>query len=87
MEIDDQQRTDLVLKFIRMDGDMSRLSAELSAYDWDFLGQPVFLDKSALSRALSSYVNGLLSADELCRWADFLELRDDVNFLRVKKKF
>lgn len=75
-----EKRVTLVKKIVKADSDFQSLMEELSNYDWDFDGEPVFLDKEDIKNLLTRFIAGSVSMDSVHEWADFLELRDDVDY-------
>ena len=59
---------------------MDSLMRDISVFDWDYEGDPVILDKDILKEVLLKFINGNLSLNDLYKWADFLELREDVDY-------
>lgn len=57
------------------------LEAQLSSFSWDYDDAPVFVTRGDLKNVLSRFLQKELTADDVHHWADFLELRDDVDFL------
>jgi hypothetical protein len=53
---------------------------ELSHYSWDYDGAPALLDKPAVKDILTRYVAGELGQEAVHEWADFIELRDDIDY-------
>ena len=73
------ERTALLEKIVRADADFRAAIEALGAYEWDFDARPVPLDRRALAILLARYRDGTLSAQDVRDWADFLELRDDID--------
>lgn len=73
-------RLDLIENFIRYNGDLRQIAKDLNQFQWDYEGQPAILDKQALQIVLRRYANGDLSVNDIYKWADFLELREDIDF-------
>ncbi len=74
-----QNRMVLLKTMLRAEGNFHTLVQELQQYDWDFDGTPAVLDKRALKNVLSRYLMGQLTYDDVHFWADFFELREDVD--------
>lgn len=53
---------------------------ELSLYDWDYVGSPAILDKGIIKDILTRYIAGQLDTAAIYEWADFIELREDIDY-------
>lgn len=79
-----EQRIILVNKIVKAENGFHEAMKELSRYGWDFNGTPSLLDEHAVKEVLSRYLNGKLLERDVYTWADFLELRDDVDYTGSK---
>ena len=60
---------------------MQRLVSDLSAFPWDWTGDPLgIVSEADLAAALDDCSNRRLSTETLFTWATALECRDDVGF-------
>ncbi len=58
-----------------------KLSAEtLKSLNWDYNDEPAFLEKKHLKNILSHYLRGHLTTHNVQEWAEFLEVREDVDY-------
>ncbi len=80
MNIDEKERMSLLKKVIQADGDIHQHAKILNQLEWDFNGTPALLDKQTLKDVLERFAVGTSSVNYIYEWADFLELRDDVDF-------
>ncbi len=76
-----QKRMNLLIKVINSEENFLEAMAELREYDWDFNETPAIIQRSAFKNILLLYIEGKLSAEKIYEWANFLELREDVDFL------
>ena len=76
----DKKRTSLIERLLKANDDFPLLAKELSRYEWDFGGIPVLLEKEHVEDILERYVEGKIDADFLHEWAEFIELRDDIDY-------
>jgi hypothetical protein len=75
-----EERRVLLKKALYLDDDFSMIVKKLSEYEWDYEGIPVILDRETLKNILSRYLSGELSQTAVYEWADFIELRDDIDY-------
>jgi hypothetical protein len=75
-----EKRIELLNQALKMDGDFQSAIKELSHYDWDYDGAPAILDQAIIKNILTRYVTGQLSTATVYEWADFIELREDVDY-------
>lgn len=54
--------------------------AELRSFDWDYEGEQAELSRKHLNNVLKRFLIGELSADEVERWANLAEGREDICF-------
>jgi hypothetical protein len=73
-------RTEILRALVEYQEPLDAVWAELSAFGWDSPEELVILSRADLIRVLDSYLSGRLNADQLERWANLLECRDDVGF-------
>ena len=59
---------------------LANCQSRLSRFSWDYKGEPVLLTRKDVEVVLMSYLEGRLSSDDLEKWADHLELREDVAY-------
>ena len=79
--IPSEQRTFLIKQLLKAKDDFPLLVQRLDQYEWDFDGTPVLLEKKHLKNILSRYLKEEVSDDFLYEWAEFIELRDDIDYL------
>lgn len=82
-----QQERKVALKnIIEGKGNFASQVNILSGHDWDFEEQAVTLDKTALQNYLQYYLSGSLTEEDVYKWADFLEVREDVDYPEDEEK-
>lgn len=67
-------------EILKLDSIFFSSMEELSDYEWDFEGEPAVLNQNILKDVLVRFVAGNLDREMVYKWADFLELRDDVAY-------
>jgi hypothetical protein len=65
---------------------LDTISAQLKSLDWDFDGEPLVLEKKHVASALNLYISGAKSANQLERWANLIEMREDIDFGEADEK-
>ena len=65
---------------------MWRDAEELQKLDWDYRGAPFLLEEAHIVSALDGFIAGAVPKDDLVRWAEILELREDIEFPEHIKK-
>jgi len=74
------ERADLVTKLVRGGPLSEHYLARLSSFGWDSDRDLVTLTKADVCAVLDRHVRGELSADDLVRWAEQVEVREDIGF-------
>ena len=75
------ERADLVTKLVRSGPPLSEHDlARLNSFGWDSDQTLVTLTRADVCAVLDRHVRGELSADDLVRWADQIEAREDIAF-------
>ena len=74
------QRLSLLKAVANLQPDYAIAMKEIEKYPWDFEGNPLIITRSVFKYILSDYIEGKRSAEEIFNWADFLELREDIDF-------
>lgn len=77
---DQERRIALLNKILQAENNFLSSIKDLAQYPWDFDGVPAVLDKSILKQILSRYIAGQMSQTLVYEWAEFLELREDVEY-------
>ena len=83
----EMDRLDLVKNVVEFNGDLNSYAKKLEKFPWDFDSEPVYLTKTILQTIVQRYLNRELKAQDIHQWAEFLELRDDVDYLEDHKDF
>lgn len=73
-------RKKLLLRLIGLSGDISELEEQLSKFSWDLDEELVVLTKEEMIMTLNKYISGEISLSTLEKWAEALEVRDDVGY-------
>lgn len=75
-----EKRIALLKKILKAEDGFQTYIKELSNYRWDYDGAPILLDKETVKDILTRYVAGKLGQEAVYEWADFIELRDDIDY-------
>lgn len=73
-----KERLDIVKELLNNPEKLSFMAIELSQYDWDYDWKKETLTAKALNQIFMTYHKN--NYDLLSRWADFIELRDDIEY-------
>ncbi|AEP09831.1 hypothetical protein [Micavibrio aeruginosavorus] len=76
----DEQRMSYLHNVLMLDPSFLESVRRLNDMEWDFSGDPVFLERALIRNILDRYLKGILVADDVYQWADFVELREDIQF-------
>lgn len=74
-------REDLINRLLRLENDIDGLILQLQDYEWDYDGVPVLLEREKMIAILKRWHVGQIPTEALYQWADFIELREDIDFL------
>jgi hypothetical protein len=72
-------RIKLIKKIISYKDVTDKIFADLLSYKWDFEENPALLDANDIARVLKLYLDQKITAQDIEKWANFLECRDDVH--------
>lgn len=81
------ERIRYISDFIYLNGDMHELADSISRFEWDYAGNAVLLTKEAVENVLNEFLKGKLTKEEVEFWANFLEVRDDVEIGSALKEY
>ncbi len=73
-------RKKLLLNLITCEKDLNFLEKELNKFSTDECDTLVVLHAKDLEFVLNKFYSGILSIDDIERWADLVELRDGIDF-------
>ncbi|WP_326948645.1 hypothetical protein OG439_07610 [Amycolatopsis sp. NBC_01307] len=74
----EEQRVDALRDLVQCRRPVRDAVAVLAGYKWDSDVELVNLTRADATRVLRGYLSGALTAEEAQRWAEALEVRDDV---------
>lgn len=80
MKPNDHNRVLFLNAVINMQPDYGIAMKALEEYGWDFNGNPLMIQSSVFKEILSGFVEEKIAATDIHIWAEFLELREDVDF-------
>lgn len=75
-----EKRIELLNQILKAETGFQAAIKELSHYDWDYDGSPSILDKEIIKNVLTRYATGQLDLAAIYEWADFIELREDIDY-------
>jgi hypothetical protein len=74
-------RDQTIQSLVRFDQPLPLLEAALRSVPWDWEDAPLaILDEAAVVAVLRRHASGELSDEQVERWADLIEMRDDIDF-------
>lgn len=73
-------RLKIVKQLLEFPEDLDDICFQLSKFSYDYDGECVVLTKQHFVSALESFVNGDKSEEEIERWANLIECREDIYF-------
>lgn len=77
-DAEEKMRLAVVADLLAMRTPLDELARKLAAFGWDYDGEGVKLTKQHLANALTRYMAGDVSAEDVETWANHIEGRDDV---------
>lgn len=78
MKPEEQERLALIGELLALARPLEGLADDIAKLGWDFDGKGAELRSEHLRSVLSRYRDGALSAEEVERWANLIEGREDV---------
>lgn len=79
------QRLDSLNKLIQLSVPLSEAIADLGKFEWDSEVALVQLKAADLRMILTKFLNKEMTAEEVERWANAIECRDDVDYSQVSE--
>lgn len=73
-------RLEIVEQLLECSVPLDDLVAELRSFGWDYEGEQAELNRKHLNNVLKRFLGGELSADDVERWANLAEGREDICF-------
>lgn len=73
-------RYEVLQELIDFEQPLDVISSKLKGFNFDFDGEPLVLSKEKVIAAINSFITGKKNADELERWANLIEMREDIDF-------
>lgn len=73
------KKIDILKSLVLFNQDIDSIAENLSKFDWDSEPQ-IFLTTEHVYDVLEKYLNGMLAAEEIEKWADVIEMREDIVF-------
>lgn len=73
------KKIDILKSLVLFNQDIDLIAENLSKFDWD--SEPeIFLTTENVYDAMEKYLNGTVTAEEIEKWANVIEMRDDIVF-------
>jgi hypothetical protein len=76
----DHERTQAITALVRFSFPIDELRSLLATFSWDFETPLIVLEPAHIRRSLERYLDRDLTADDVCDWANLIEMRDDVDY-------
>ncbi|PYJ54799.1 MAG: hypothetical protein DME82_09910 [Verrucomicrobia bacterium] len=73
-------RAELLRKLVEYPPDIEAVAAKLREFPWDSEERLVCITRAHLMEILERFLVGELTAEQVERWADLLEMREDIEF-------
>lgn len=74
-------RKEMLVKLITFNFDnLKQIKKDLSNFEWDCDAPLIYLDHNKFCQVLQKYTDGCITLDELVKWAETIEFRDDIDF-------
>ncbi len=84
--MDSKRREKLIRKIIDFDDAINQHIKEISTYGWDSDRELVILSKTDIANILQKFSSGEISKQELDKWANFIECREDIGFEEPRRE-
>lgn len=75
----DKNRINLIKRVISYQNITDKIFDELTSSEWDFDGTPALLNTEDIAHVLTLYLDKEITKQDIEKWANFLECRDDVH--------
>lgn len=75
-----ERRLDLVRRVVEWNDRPFEAMREIIQYEWDYEGIPFTLHRSHVENILRRFLSGELSSKDVEEWADFIEMRSDIDY-------
>lgn len=74
----EKNRKKILLNLLEYSDSLENIMLSLRDLSWDFEGEPMIIQKEHVINAINLFVNGKISKEDLERWANLIECRDDL---------
>jgi hypothetical protein len=81
-----KSREHILQDLIGINGNTDILKIELSQFSWDSEKELVTVNNEDLINAITKCISDNITLDELVRWANIIECRDDIGFIHEATK-
>jgi hypothetical protein len=83
----DMNRQDLLNSLITLNLPIQELEEKIKYIGWDVEEPLVFLERRHIESVLNRHLSGELTLDDIFRWAELIECREDINYTGVHRKY
>src|ERR1700758_5303847 len=73
-------RASVLNSLIQPDRPIDQIRAELRTFPWGHPNELITLTAEHIRSVLTRLTSGTLSADTVCKWADAIEMREDIGY-------
>lgn len=73
-------RYDVLKALIELNQPLEDVACKLKEHSYDFDGEPIILCKNHLINALNFVISESKNTEEIVRWANLIEMREDIDF-------
>lgn len=77
-------RLELIKKWIEYSPPEKKLMEQLEEFGWDYEGKPFEIRTTHFQSILERYLRDELNEDEVYQWANFIEMREDIDYDKFK---
>ena len=81
-----KDRLEVVRSLIEFSHPLDLVTEQIRSFEWDYEGQPVELTSQHLIKVLNTFIDGKMSANDVEKWANLVEGREDISFESASKK-
>ena len=75
-----EERFNLISKLFNLNKNLDIIEKGLNKFDWDYTWKTLVLTSDNIIILLTYYLNNKLDYDYLIKWANIIELRDEIDY-------
>ncbi|KKO46416.1 hypothetical protein WG68_06535 [Arsukibacterium ikkense] len=76
--LNEMNRKKVLLNLLEYSDSLEDIMLSLRDYSWDFEGESIVIHKKHVLNAINLFMNGSISKEDLERWANLIECREDL---------